>query len=282
MKIYTKIVLDKDNNIIEEQSYDYTGPITHCGGGGEDGSAGSSSQEAANFDDYNTGTSQGRQDAESQYGSGSTNSYSYSDSGSDNNTGFEGSPEMGGSRTDTSGPSYDTSYDASGADPAVPADHRAGIGKTDYFNPNDTATSYTNNLQAEIRANPITALVAPLGTVGKVAIQTGMMRSELGLPVVPGVTGGSGGSNNNVNQDSGGDSDNNVSAVRQVNVQGTGLPEPSSFITQTSFPNTNLTMQLYNQMKGLLSTPTQVGLLAVNESPFYDFLKARNLDRRVL
>tara|TARA_R100000329_G_scaffold7885_1_gene9344 strand:+ start:623 stop:1024 length:402 start_codon:yes stop_codon:yes gene_type:complete len=133
-----------------------------------------------------------------------------------------------------------------------------------------------------VRANPITALVAPLGTVGKVAIQTGRMRSELGLPIVPGVTGGSGGSNNNFNQDSGGDSDNNVSAVRQVNVQGTGLPEPSKFITQTSFPNTNLTMQLYNQMKGLLSTPTQIGLLAVNDSPFYDFLKARNLDRRVL
>ena len=36
MKIYTKIVLDKDNNIIEEQSYDYTSPIAHCGNGGED------------------------------------------------------------------------------------------------------------------------------------------------------------------------------------------------------------------------------------------------------
>ncbi len=280
MKIYTKIVLDKDNNIIEEQSYDYTGPIAHCGGGGEDGSAGSSSQEAANFDDYNTGTSQGRQDAESQYGSGSVDSYSYS--GSDNSTGFEGSPEVGGSRTDTSGPAYDTSYDAGGLDPAVPAAHTAGIGKTDYFNPNDTATSYTNNLQAEVRANPITALVAPLGTVGKVAIQTGMMRSQLGLPVVPGGTGGSGGSNNNLSQDSDSDSGSDTNVVRQVNVQGTGLPEPSSFITQTSFPNTNLTMQLYNQMKGLLSTPTQIGLLAVNDSPFYDFLKERNLDRRVL
>jgi hypothetical protein len=280
MKIYTKIVLDKDNNIIEEQSYDYTGPIAHCGNGGEDGSAGSSAQEAANFDDYNTGTSQGRQDAESQYGSGSTGSYSYSDSGSDNSTGFEGSPEMGGSKTDTSGPSYDTSYDAGGADPAVPGDYRAGIGKTDYFNPNDTATSYSNNLKAEVDANPITALVAPLGTLGKVAIQTGMMRSQLGLSVVPGVTGGSGGSS--TVQDSGSDSDNNVNVVRQVNVQGTGLPEPSSFITQTSFPNTNLTVQLYNQVKGLLSTPTQLGLLAVNESPFYDFLKTRNLDRRVL
>ncbi len=43
MKIYNKIVLDKDNNIIEEDSFEYTGPITYCGGGGgssSDGSAG--------------------------------------------------------------------------------------------------------------------------------------------------------------------------------------------------------------------------------------------------
>lgn len=273
MKIYTKIVLDKDNNIIEEQSYDYTGPIAHCGGGGEDGSAGSSSQEAANFDDYSYSPSQDAPAADYDDSFASQNT-------STSSTGFEGSPEVGGSRTDTSGPAYDTSYDAGGLDPAVPAAHTAGIGKTDYFNPNDTATSYTNNLQAEVRANPITALVAPLGTVGKVAIQTGIMRSQLGLPVVPGGTGGSGGSTNNLSQDSDSGSDTNV--VRQVNVQGTGLPEPSSFITQTSFPNTNLTMQLYNQMKGLLSTPTQIGLLAVNDSPFYDFLKERNLDRRVL
>ena len=243
--------------------------------GGSAGDAGSVSQEATNFEDYNTST-------DLVDSSVSIDEFATSPSSTTSSTGFEGSPEMGGSRTDTSGPSYDTSYDSSGADPAVPADYRAGIGKTDYFNPKDTATSYSNNLKAEVRANPITALVAPLGTVGKVAIQTGMMRNQLGLPVVPGGTGGSDDSNDNFNQDNGSDSDNNVSAVRQVNVQGTGLPEPSSFITQTSFPNTNLTVQLYNQMKGLLSTPTQIGLLAVNDSPFYDFLKARNLDRRVL
>jgi len=33
MKIYKKIVLDKNNNIIEEHSYDYEGPIAHAGGG---------------------------------------------------------------------------------------------------------------------------------------------------------------------------------------------------------------------------------------------------------
>ena len=30
MKVYTKIVYDKDDNIIEEQSYDYNGPVSHA------------------------------------------------------------------------------------------------------------------------------------------------------------------------------------------------------------------------------------------------------------
>jgi len=31
MKIYTKIILDKNNKTIEVDSYDYFGPISHCG-----------------------------------------------------------------------------------------------------------------------------------------------------------------------------------------------------------------------------------------------------------
>ena len=34
MKIYTRVVFDWDGNVIEEDSYDYDGPIAHCGGGG--------------------------------------------------------------------------------------------------------------------------------------------------------------------------------------------------------------------------------------------------------
>ena len=33
IKIYKKIVLDKNDNIIEEHSYDYKGPIAQAGGG---------------------------------------------------------------------------------------------------------------------------------------------------------------------------------------------------------------------------------------------------------
>ena len=31
MKIYTKIILDKNNNILEENSYEYYGPLSLCG-----------------------------------------------------------------------------------------------------------------------------------------------------------------------------------------------------------------------------------------------------------
>ena len=31
MKIYTKLVLDIDNNVIEEKSFDYEGPVSNCG-----------------------------------------------------------------------------------------------------------------------------------------------------------------------------------------------------------------------------------------------------------
>ena len=114
--------------------------------GGSAGDAGSVSQEATNFEDYNTST-------DLVDSSVSIDEFATSPSSTTSSTGFEGSPEMGGSRTDTQGPSYDARYDSSGADPAVPADYRAGIGKTDYFNPKDTATSYSNNLKAEVRAN---------------------------------------------------------------------------------------------------------------------------------
>ena len=31
MKIYTKIILDKNYNILEEKYFEYNGPLWHCG-----------------------------------------------------------------------------------------------------------------------------------------------------------------------------------------------------------------------------------------------------------
>ena len=35
MKIYEKIVMNWDGEILEEQSFEYSGPVAHCGGGGK-------------------------------------------------------------------------------------------------------------------------------------------------------------------------------------------------------------------------------------------------------
>ena len=34
MKIYEKVVLNWDGDVVEEQSFEYDGPVAHCGGGG--------------------------------------------------------------------------------------------------------------------------------------------------------------------------------------------------------------------------------------------------------
>jgi hypothetical protein len=36
------------------------------------------------------------------------------------------------------------------------------------------------------------------------------------------------------------------------------------------------------KINGLLGSPSSLGLLAVNDSPFYDFLKSINLNRRII
>ena len=88
MKIYNKIVLDKDNNIIEEDHFEYNGPITYCGGGG-----GSSSDSAGDTghptmtgdsnqtnwsetDDYESDFSDVQSSAPDTYSAPSSDSYS--------------------------------------------------------------------------------------------------------------------------------------------------------------------------------------------------------------
>lgn len=38
MKIYERIVMDWDGNVLEEQGFEYEGPVALCGGGGGKGS----------------------------------------------------------------------------------------------------------------------------------------------------------------------------------------------------------------------------------------------------
>jgi hypothetical protein len=73
-----------------------------------------------------------------------------------------------------------------------------------------------------------------------------------------------------------------ASPFRIVNTQGTGLPDPSNFLFTYVGSKQNI-LDLYDNVKNVLYTPqTNNGLLAVSDSPYYDFLKTRNLNRRIL
>ena len=72
------------------------------------------------------------------------------------------------------------------------------------------------------------------------------------------------------------------SPFRIVNTQGTGLPDPSNFLFNYVGSKQNI-LDLYDNVQNVLYKPqTNNGLLAVSDSPYYDFLKIRNLDRRIL
>ena len=80
MKIYNKIVLDKDNNIIEEDHFEYNGPITYCGSGGEAGSAGSVSAEATVPEHYTTHTTSTNTKGTNTKGTNTSSSVDWSES----------------------------------------------------------------------------------------------------------------------------------------------------------------------------------------------------------
>jgi len=159
----------------------------------------------------------------------------------------------------------------------------------------DTITSYSDNLKAQLKSDPLISALSPLGTLGKVGIQTlaanymlGNIKNPIGSWKSP--------ANDYYNppeQSQGDNNDNQVSATTQTPTQdltpqvtqqspaadyyaniGSTTNNQSSF--QSDLDAARITQ------KGLLSTPSSIGLLAINESPFYDFLKQNKLDRRVL
>ena len=73
-----------------------------------------------------------------------------------------------------------------------------------------------------------------------------------------------------------------IDSQRTPQTAGTGLPDPSGWINSYIGSKANF-QDLYDNVKNTLySSRTQQGLLAVSDSPYYDFLKLNKLDRRVL
>ena len=316
--------------------------------GGSAGDAGSSSQEATIEEDYNTNTSQGRQDAESQYGADSRDSYSYSDSSSNSNnntTGFEGSPEMGGSRTsntttttttDSDGDDIDSQYVTGKEFNVTPVNQPSVIDyavdeyrKQNLFKKGTTVKGLLNVNTMEPITTSIGLLYAgakakreaekktePTLATGEDGIGEGDYQSTVAdWAESRGLTNDyssedletqrsidqqafdagfrtqeakdmnlTGGDNNNPPTVTTGDNDYAVapSPFKIVNTQGTGLPDPSNFIYNYVGSKQNI-LDLYDNVQNVLYKPqTNNGLLAVSDSPYYDFLKTRNLDRRIL
>ena len=62
-----------------------------------------------------------------------------------------------------------------------------------------------------------------------------------------------------------------------------GPQAPKTYVTQPAeLPLPTRYDAAKQQVSKTVGTPTNVGLLAVNNSPFYDFLKTNNLNRGIL
>jgi hypothetical protein len=62
-----------------------------------------------------------------------------------------------------------------------------------------------------------------------------------------------------------------------------GQQAPKTYVTQpATLPLETRYDTAKQQVSKTVGTPTNVGLLAVNNSPFYDFLRTNNLNRGIL
>ena len=309
--------------------------------GGSAGDAGSTSQEAANFEDYNTSTDLVDSSVSiDEFGTSPSNNTSTTSSTS--NTGFEESPEMGGNRTstttttDSDGDDIDSQYVTGKEFNVTPVNQPSVIDyakdefrKQNLFKKGTTVKGLLNFNTLE----PVTTTIGllyegakakreaekktePTLATGEDGIGEGDYQSTVAdWAESRGLTNDyssedletqrsidqqafdagfrtqeakdmnlTGGDNNNPPTVTTGDNDYAVapSPFKIVNTQGTGLPDPSNFIYNYVGSKQNI-LDLYDNVQNVLYKPqTNNGLLAVSDSPYYDFLKTRNLDRRIL
>jgi len=205
-----------------------------------------------------------------------------------------GSPSTGGNndRPTIADVSGDKLPGSSGpVDPGTAGDWTTNkkTGELEFTPSTDTITSFTDNLKANLKANPY-GLLTPTATLLGTAYQTAKARSLMGLGFNLTTSYGSDGQNVNINLDRG-DGDGGLSVVENILQQvNPYLPKSVAQKYYDTLPQTDkseLSFQarynsIRNDVNGILNSPSPLGLLAINESPFYDFLKTRGLDRRIL
>jgi hypothetical protein len=308
MKIYNKIVLDKDNNIIEEDHFEYNGPISYCGGGGgssSDGSAGSVTQETEDFSQQPTDYGVNMGGPAADYDDSFATDYSYDDSQTSDeqmtsDPGYtEYSPttnieDIHGEHTDPGSGSYDPTYN-----PAYQARQTReqvfgtgeGAGESKW-NPetqsmervtNKTFKEHWDDTPESIKYSPTLRFLYASGkNVGEWATNKNWNVS----------------SNNNFDGGSGGDNESqmmkDVAPAAPYIVSGTTQPtnSPAANWYQGLGNNTLSGSNTFNmateyaaakaKQKSILGSPTPIGQLAVNDSPFYNWLKERGLNKGIL
>ena len=146
----------------------------------------------------------------------------------------------------------------------------------------DTITSFTKNLQANVKANP---LMATPGGIAYTAFQTGMANSMLGNITsrsgVDGETKGGEGEREFVRQ---------VTPLAPYAIRGEIAPESQALNwyknlgqnTQTIFNFSEGYATAKARQQGILGTPSPIRYHAVNESPFFNWLKDNSLNKGIL
>lgn len=165
-------------------------------------------------------------------------------------------------------------------------------GTVEFQSEDDSIKNYFDNLQAEYKANPIISRILPPEiTLGKVGLQTIAANYLLGKQTPGAEHISPAGTYFETTQPVTTSDGNNTKGVAATDLSANAKPvetsEPVSVAKQyyenvgkTTF--TNAYDQARQQVSGLLGTPSQVGLLGVSESPYYDFLKSYNLNRRII
>jgi hypothetical protein len=154
----------------------------------------------------------------------------------------------------------------------------------------DSITDYGQNLQAELKSRPL-GYLTPVGTLTKVGAQTLAANYLLGNIKNPFATWSSPAQSyfNTLAtaSDSGGDSTTQQVSTPTQTISGVAMESPAQKFYNQQQQTGQLSFQsdydaAKQKVNGLLGSPSAVGLLAVNESPFYDFLKSINLNRRII
>jgi len=314
MKIYNKIVLDKDNNIIEEDHFEYNGPITYCGGGGGSSSDSGASTSDAGWEVNDTSmvdevslTGGSNQDkSEGDWRSNAQHTYGgpvdwsetddYDSQVVDTYSPTTNIENIHGETDDPDSVSYDPTYN-----PAYQARQTReqvfgtgeGAGENRWNPETQSMERVTNKTFAEhwqetpeaLKYSPTLRFLYASGkNVGEWAKNKSWNISN----------------NNNMNNSDGSGGDNESQMMRDVSVaapyivSGTTQPtnSPAANWYQGLGNNTLSGSNTFNmateyaaakaKQKSILGSPTPIGQLAVQDSPFYNWLKERGLNKGIL